>query len=46
MIRYTVESDASPAAILVEVTRPLPGIAEGTGGFLDIPAADAVLYHR
>ena len=46
MIRYTVQSDASPADILVEVTRALPGIAEGGGAFLRIPPADAVLYHR
>ena len=46
LIRYSVRTDASPADILVEVTRPLPGIAEGSGAFLRIPAADAVLYHR
>jgi len=46
LIRYSVRADASPADILVEVTRPLPGIAEGSGAFLRIPAADAVLYHR
>jgi iron(III) transport system ATP-binding protein len=46
LIRYTVQSEASPAAILVETTRPLPGIAEGGGAHLAIPPADAVLYHR
>lgn len=46
LIRYTVQSDASPADILVETTRALPGIAEGAGAHLTIPPADAVLYHR
>jgi len=46
LIRYSVRSDASPADLLVEVTRALPGIAEGGGAFLGIPPADAVLYHR
>ncbi len=46
LIRYTVQSDASPADILVETTRALPGIAEGGGAHLRIPPADAVLYHR
>ena len=46
MIRYTVQCDASPAELMVEVTRTLPGIAEGSGAFLRIPPADAVLYHR
>ena len=34
MIRYTVQSDVSPTALLVEVTRALPGVAEGGGAFL------------
>jgi iron(III) transport system ATP-binding protein len=46
MIRYTVQSDASPTDIFIEVTRMLPGIAEGGGAFLRIPPADAVLYYR
>jgi iron(III) transport system ATP-binding protein len=46
LIRYTVHSAASPADILVETTRPLPGIAEGGGAHLAIPPADAVFYHR
>jgi iron(III) transport system ATP-binding protein len=46
LIRYTVHADASPADILVETTRPLPGVAEGGGAHLAIPPADAVLYHR
>ncbi len=46
LIRYTVQSAASPADIMVETTRALPGIAEGAGAHLRIPAADAVLYHR
>jgi iron(III) transport system ATP-binding protein len=46
LIRYTVRSDASPADIVVETTRALPGIAEGASAHLTIPAADAVLYHR
>ncbi len=46
LIRYTLQSDASPADILVETTRTLPGIAEGAGAHLHIPPADAVLYHR
>jgi len=46
LIRYTVQTDASPADILVEVTRTLRGIDEGGGAFLCIPPADAVLYHR
>ena len=46
LIRYTVRSDASPADILVETTRALPGISEGGGARLAIPPADAVLYHR
>jgi len=46
LIRYTVQCAASPADILVETTRPLPGIAEGGGAHLAIAAADAVLYHR
>ncbi len=46
LIRYTVQSEASPAAILVETTRALPGIAEGSGAHLCVPSADAVLYHR
>ena len=46
LIRYTVQSAASPADITVETTRALPGIAEGSGAHLLIPAADAVLYHR
>jgi iron(III) transport system ATP-binding protein len=46
LIRYTVQSDATPAPILVETTRALPGIAEGSGARLRIPAGDAVLYHR
>jgi iron(III) transport system ATP-binding protein len=45
-IRYTVQCDASPVDLMVEVTRMLPGIAEGDGAFLRIPPADAVLYHR
>jgi iron(III) transport system ATP-binding protein len=46
LIRYTVQSDASPADIRVETTRALPTLAEGAGAYLRIPAADAVLYHR
>ena len=46
LIRYTVQSDASPADIIVETTRALPGIAEGGGAHLAIPPADAILYHR
>jgi iron(III) transport system ATP-binding protein len=46
LIRYTVESDASPTEIRVEATRSLPGIAEGTGAHLRIPPPDAVLYYR
>ena len=46
LIRYTVQSDASPTDIRVETTRALPGIAEGAGVYLRIAAADAVLYHR
>jgi iron(III) transport system ATP-binding protein len=46
MIRYTVQCDAAPSALMVEVTRTLAGIAEGGGAFLRIPPADAVLYHR
>ena len=46
VIRYNVASDASPQTIQVETTRPLAGIAEGSGAWLDIPAADAILYHR
>jgi len=45
-IRYTVQSDASPADILVDATRPFPGIDEGSGAFLRLAPADAVLYHR
>ena len=46
LIRYTVQSDASPARILVETTRALPGIAEGAGAHLKLPPADSVLYYR
>jgi len=46
LLRYTVQCEASPAEIMVETTRPLPGIAEGGGAHLAIPSADAVLYHR
>ena len=46
LIRYSVESDCSPQPIVVETTRPLPGIAEGSAAWLSIPAADAILYHR
>jgi iron(III) transport system ATP-binding protein len=46
LIRYTVQSEASPADIRVETTRAVPGIAEGAGAYLRIPPADAVLYHR
>ena len=49
LIRYSVESHAPTQAkqnILVETTRHLPGIAEGSGAWLGIPAADAILYHR
>jgi len=46
LIRYTVQSEASPADTRVETTRPLPGIAEGGGAQLCVPPADAVLYHR
>ena len=52
LIRYSVETDGrsrdSQAAptILVETTRPLPGIAEGGAAWLGIPPADAILYHR
>ena len=46
IIRYTAQTDASPGNIFVEVTRMLPGMAEGAGAFLRIPPTDAVLYHR
>ena len=46
LIRYTVQSDASPGAMLVETTRRLPGIAEGSAAQLRISPADAILYHR
>ena len=46
LIRYTVQSDASPADIIVETTRALTGIAEGGAAHLTIPPADAILYHR
>ena len=49
LIRYSVEAlgfDDAPQTVLVETTRPLPGIAEGSGAWLVIPAADAILYHR
>ena len=46
LIRYSVEADIVEQPILVETTRPLPGIAEGSGAWVSIPAADAILYHR
>ena len=46
LIRYSVEADIVPQPILVETTRPLPGITEGSGAWVSIPAADAILYHR
>ena len=46
LIRYTVQSTASTADILVETTRPISGISEGANAFLRIPSEDAVLYHR
>ena len=46
LIRYIVQSDASPVDIRVETTRTVSGIGEGTGAHLTIPPADAVLYHR
>jgi len=46
LIRYTVQCAAAPGPILVETTRPLPGVGEGAGAWLTIPPADAVLYHR
>ena len=46
LLRYTVQSDVAPGPILVETTRPLPGIGEGATARLTIPPADAVLYHR
>ena len=46
LIRYTVQSDASPTEIRVEATRALPGIDEGAAAHLRIPASDAVLYYR
>ena len=46
LIRYSVEADCSAQPILVETTRALPGITEGSAAWLSIPAADAILYHR
>ena len=46
LIRYGVEADCSPLPILVETTRPLRAIAEGSAAWLTVPAADAILYHR
>ena len=46
LIRFSVASDASPRSIVVETTRHIPGIAEGSGAWLSIPPADAILYHR
>lgn len=46
LTRYSVESEASPQTILVETTRPVPGIAEGSGAWFSIPMTDAILYHR
>ncbi|MEO8303963.1 MAG: ABC transporter ATP-binding protein [Betaproteobacteria bacterium] len=46
LIRYTVQSDASPVDVRVETTRAIPGVAEGAGVHLSIPPGDAVLYHR
>ena len=43
---YSVQSNVSPADILIETTRALPGIVEGANARLTIPPADAVLYHR
>ena len=46
LIRYSVTAALSPQPILVEATRALPGIDEGGGARLSIPAADAIVYHR
>ena len=45
-IRYSVTAALSPKPILVETSRALPGIAEGSDARLSIPAADAIVYHR
>ncbi|MCC6194608.1 MAG: ABC transporter ATP-binding protein [Burkholderiales bacterium] len=46
LVRYRVEAAISPQPILVETTRPLPGMAEGAPAWLSLPADDAIVYHR
>jgi len=49
LIRYRVQAqgfDGAPQTILVDTTRPITGVAEGSAAWLVIPAADAILYHR
>jgi len=46
LLRYTVRSEVSSKPILVETTRPVRGITEGSTARLRIPAADATLFHR
>ena len=46
LLRYSVSAVISAQPILVETTRPLPGIAEGSQARLSIPAADAIVYRR
>jgi iron(III) transport system ATP-binding protein len=46
LLRYTVAAEVSGRPILVETTRPLPGVTEGGAAWLHIPAADATLFHR
>jgi len=46
LLRYTVAADVADQRILVETTRPLAGVTDGSGAWLRIPAADATLFHR
>ncbi len=46
LLRYTVAAEVADQPILVETTRPLAGVVEGSGAWLRIPAADTTLFHR
>jgi iron(III) transport system ATP-binding protein len=46
LLRYTVAAEITDQPILVETTRPLPGVNEGGAAWLSVPAADATLFHR
>jgi iron(III) transport system ATP-binding protein len=46
LVRYRVEATLASQPIMVETTRLVPGVGEGSGAWLSLPAADAIVYHR